>query len=742
MKNVSNIYIDKKDKLWIGAQNRLFSYLIKEDKYILWDESDGFALNELLFMYQKESESPYIYLGGTAGLVVIDKEAPAPIVLLPNIQLVDITLNGGKALDQFKSQTREIVIPSNYTSLSITFGLGLINVFEKTIFRYELIGDDGTQITEDYYHSYYPPFLSPGKYLLRVSYNTKDGMWTPPSPILSIVVEGPWYTKGWAILLMVALVLVLLTTIMIWYNRREKRKLKAQLKIKEQQVREDKLNFFVNISHELKTPLSLIYAPLSRILHNEILDRDLRTKLQKIHQQTQRMSNIINMTINFEKKENNIDKLNLEIHDLNQFIEENAKSFVTEFEINGIDLTLDLTPNIPAILFDEKKCAIVLSSLLANAYKFSDKGTTISITSQVLNSYVRISVLDEGIRGIDKDNLFERFYQGTHQLGGTGIGLSYAKEIIDNHLGTIGAQEKEKGAIFYFDLPLHATLSDYNNADFEINNKIDINYLNLLSKMDTKQYNLLIVEDNKDLLDFIHNSLAYMFNTIFIANDGIEALDRLKKENIDIIISDVMMPRMNGYELCKHVKSDINSNHIPVILLTARDDMESKKHGYIAGADSYISKPFDIDTLLLRVKNLLKNKEGIIKKFKSSSGLSSIADITENKEDEEFIKKMNQYIFDNISQPTLEVNDLVKALSLSRASLYAKVKALTNQGVKDYINTLRIERAKLLLAKSTTRITDISIEVGFTSQRYFSSVFKENVGITPSEFRDRSREEV
>jgi YesN/AraC family two-component response regulator len=253
-------------------------------------------------------------------------------------------------------------------------------------------------------------------------------------------------------------------------------------------------------------------------------------------------------------------------------------------------------------------------------------------------------------------------------------------------------------------------------------------------------YTILVVEDKKELRDFLHDSFKAIFKHSYTANDGVEALDIIKTRQPDIVVSDVMMPRMDGFELCRQVKNTIEISHIPVVLLTARSDQDSTMLGYKLGADFYVSKPFELEFLMTIVKNILQTRENVKQKYKQYSFNLLPQESTISNADEIFMMKFNKIISENLSNPDLTIEYLTDTMAMSRASLYNKVKALTDMGVNDYINKIRIEKAAQLLIKSDMNIAEISCEVGFTYQRYFSSLFKKCKGLTPSEFRDRNRE--
>ncbi|MFA6832850.1 MAG: response regulator, partial [Bacteroidaceae bacterium] len=339
----------------------------------------------------------------------------------------------------------------------------------------------------------------------------------------------------------------------------------------------------------------------------------------------------------------------------------------------------------------------------------------------------------------DIEKLFTRFYQGNHDKGGSGIGLSYAKMLIDLHGGRIGAfNNTDRGATFFYELPSNlqeqeVSCPQHSYLNELLNSPIEEEITSVPYSL--HGYILLVVEDKQDLREFLKDTLKDKFKKVYQASNGVEALEMIKHQQPDIIVSDVMMPEMNGYQLCKEIKENLNISHIPIILLTARADSESQMLGYKLGADAYLSKPFDLDMLLSVIQNQIQNREYIKSKYSGNQLTLSPQEATFSNADEQFIIKLNELINEHLSEPILDVKFLTVQMGMSRTSLYNKIKELTNMGVNDYIKCKRIDKATALLTQTDMNITEISEQVGFTYQRYFSTLFKEIKGITPSKYR-------
>lgn len=742
---VSTLVADSSGRLWIGAQNMVFLYLIKEKKFMAFGESDGVVPNEFLYKPSLVADNGDIYLGGVRGLLHIKKNTPSVIADAPIIELMDLELNGVPLPIDRLSKTSEIRIPWNHTSLVIKIMAREKDVFRKKMFRFKIDGLDA-QTTETYDHSLALGSLPIGSYKILVACGLKNGGWSKFSEVLNIRVSPPWFKSIWFI----GLISIAAATVIILFYRmaiaKKERKLQWEMKEHEQKTYEAKIRFLIHISHELRTPLTLIYSPLQRILSNKHLDEDLNKKLKAVYKQAGNMKGIIDMVLDVRKIELGQDQLKLERQNLNNWIRKIADHFSHEFEEKGIQMVYQLDDTIEELVFDEKKCELVLSNLLINALKFSQANTSLTISSSRIEQFIRIAVSDEGIglEHLDTSQLFKPFYQGEHQQHGSGIGLSFSKILIEMHGGRIGAENNSTaGATFYVDLPVDLKLaneSSISNSTWMGNLEPAIIPSSQEQNSDfyTKGYSLMIVEDEPELRLFLADSLQPYFKTLFQAADGLQAAEMAVKNQPDIIISDVMMPGMDGFELCKRIKEDINISHTPIVLLTTQGDAESRNLGYKLGADAYIAKPFELDFLQTILVNLLKNREAVKLKYKKSGLFVPVEEGTFSSADELFMLKLNDLIAKNLDSGNLHVDFLTDKMAMSRASLYSKLKNIAGIGVNDYINKFRLEKAVYLLSNTDKSIMEIADAVGFANQRYFSTVFKQFYHTTPTLYRQKN----
>lgn len=737
--SVSSLAYDKKGKVWIGAQNMFFAYIINEKRFVILDESDGVPSNELIFTPIPALRTPNLYMGGTMGLVRINTDIIFESNSSPILKLLEVKLNGKSTLKQVNNNC--ISIPWNHSSFNIKVIADEKNSFRKHLFRYVITGKD-KMVIESYLQTLELGTLASGEYTISVSCDTSNGEWSQPTEILTIIVSPPWWKSTWFIILCIFFAFLVAGMVFFSLIRKKENRLKREMREHEKKIYEEKIRFLINISHELRTPLTLIYASLKRILNKEVKQDELPEYLQGAFKQANQMKDIINIVLDARKMEVGQEVLHISSHPLHKWIQEVAETFQTASKAKEIEITYDFDDSIQSIAYDDTKCKVVLSNLIMNALKYSPNQTRIVIKTIRTNESIQIHVQDQGIGldNVDIKKLFTRFYQGKHNEGGSGIGLSYAKMLIDLHGGRMGAfNNKDRGATFFYEIPANLQEQEVSCPQHS--------YLNeLLSSPEEEEkiesgsfslqgYSLLIVEDKQDLREFLKNALKDKFKKIYQAENGLVALEVIKQQQPDIIVSDVMMPQMNGYQLCKEIKENLNISHIPVILLTARADSESQMLGYKLGADAYLPKPFEMEMLLSVIQNQMRNREYIKSRYRGNQFILSPQEATFSNADEQFMIKLNEMIDQNLSQPDLDVKFLTAQMAMSRTSLYNKVKELTGMGANDYINRRRIDKAIILLTQSDMSITEISEQVGFTYQRYFSTLFKEMKGMTPSQFR-------
>lgn len=743
-----SVQSDRHGKVWIGTENRLFVWLVNEKKFILWGKSDGALSNEYLGKARLISNRGDVYMGGNRGLLCIDKNLPVETSSYSRMQLTNVLVNGISVNDQLGEDPAGISVPWNSKAVSIRVMSCEKDMFRQRVYRYQIAG-----LNDQCIDSYNPEILirslPPGTYRIMASCSMKDGSWAPLQQVLALTVLPPWYKSYWFILACILLVTGIFMGIFLLALRRKDNKLKWAMKEHEKEMYEEKVRFLINISHELRTPLTLIYAPLNRILRS-LTPADAHYKsLKGIFRQSRRMKSLLDMVLDLRKMEVGVNKLHISPYRLNDWIQDVAADFISEGEAMKVNIRYNFDEQIAEVCFDKEKCEIVLTNLLVNALKHSPVKSEVIIRTELLSEQtVRISIIDQGcgLKGVDPQKLFTRFYQGSGERTGTGIGLSYSRILVELHGGKIGAKDNESaGATFFFELPLQPAHQDDVSQPKAYLNELASGRPEMIDEKmavdDTfqlDQYSILVVDDNRELVDFLKDALNENFRRVLTASDGVEALEILKKYQPDIVVSDVMMPRMDGFELCRRVKNDFYISHIPIILLTARDDDLSRLQGYKIGADGYLVKPFEVDILLELIRNRMRNREQAKARY-LNAGLPTPEEVTISEADEKFLHSVNEVIIAHISNQDFDLDLLSFEIGMSRATLYNKLKKLTDMGGNDYINKVRLERAIYLMINTELNFTEIAEKTGYSSSRYFSTLFKRYTGFTPTQFREKRR---
>lgn len=746
LKNITALICDRHQRVWIGTNEELFVWLDGENKLISLDASDGADDNEFLKKAVWASPQGDIYMGGINGMVYIDgNKSKITIPTPPILKLTDIISNNKSYLPDIDSDENLLTLSFDNKTVIIKVMAYESNIFRKKAYRWYIDGKE-ISVTDSKIPELTLRALTPGTYQVSVSCSTKDGSWTPPQQVITFHIPPVWYQTWWFNLLWILLASALLIALILYLLNRKEERMKADLQEHKQKVYEEKVRFLININHELRTPLTLIYTPLNQLVKTMPQDNPIYPTLKSILKQSKRMKELLNMVLNLRKMEMKQSKLNLQPYLLNKWIKEIAGDFKYEEEDKHVTILYDLSPEIGEVEFDEERHIIILTNLIVNAFKHSPQDSFITLRTELTKDKqsVRISVIDQGpgLQGVDTEKLFTRFYQGENEKNGSGIGLSYSKILVEMHKGQIGVYNNpDKGACFWYELPVHAVSSEvcppreYLNILTATAPESIEKFTPIANSIDTKNYSCLFVDDNKSIQQMVTEALKNSFKNLYIASNGKEALQIALKEIPDIVISDIMMPEMNGYELCRKIKEDMNINHIQVILLTARTDEQSHLDGYKTGADAYMEKPFDIDSLLENVRNRLYLREQIRLKYTRNSILTE-TDNPMTSADDTFLFKLNKVIIDNMENEELNVEFISQELGISRASLYNRLKALAGMGANEYVNKLRIEKAMELLRQSELNMTEIAERTGFSTSRYFSTAFKKYTGVTPTQYKE------
>ena len=584
--------------------------------------------------------------------------------------------------------------------------------------------------------------LPAGTYTFRVKATNNDGIWSDKEATITIVVPPPfwwtWYAK---------LFYLLLIGFIIWYyvhvrlkraEKRHKYEMQRLQEQKEKEAREARLNFFTMVAHEIRTPVSLIIGPLEKMkTDNE--------ELRIIDRNAHRLLELVNQLLDFRKAEQHMIVSDFKPRNINELLHAVCERFEPTFLQNGRQFKVNYPDEHFTAIVDGEAITKVVSNLLTNANKYSKKNVTVSCVVEPDEEHFRLIVSDDGvgIREEDRQRIFEPFFQAQDNKPGTGIGLNIVKHIVDLHHGTISVDsEVGQGSTFTICLPVSQEVTENGELKTENGERRTERYdytqdghSNQTSQSSTPSSQLprlLIVDDSEDMLEFLNSSFSQQYQ-VTTAHDGIEALDLLSKHEYDLIISDWMMPRMDGATFCKQVRSNPLTSHIPLIMLTAKTDEQSKVEGMDVGADAYIEKPFSLQYLEACIRNIIAMRRKLIEKF-SSEPTAPITEIASNPTDDKFLKQMTQIIEENIANSDLSVNLLAEQLGISRSGLFAKIKTLADVTPNEMIQIIRLKRAAQLLQEGKYLVSEVGYMVGFSNPSYFTKCFQKQFGIKPGDY--------
>ncbi|WP_010527241.1 hybrid sensor histidine kinase/response regulator transcription factor [Thermophagus xiamenensis] len=775
---VMNILEGDSSQLLIGFYDVLVRFDYSNEEIV-----DKFYIKEYLHLgiERNSAFSDYrgkLFLGGRHGFVVFNEDKLKSDSRPPEIRITDLLvfnksindkMNKGRTDDQFKNITYTDSLILSYKDRVFTFVFSAMDYKspDKNTYSYKLEGFDkewnhvGERNTATYTN------VPPGKYKLKVKAKNSLGAETLKPAELYVVITPPWWLTYWAYTFYAIILLGLLYFFKKYslIKVREKSKLMLE-KVhhqKDKEIYEHKVKFFTNITHEFRTPLTLILGPAEELLQKTDLPHSVRNSIEVIKRNTEKLLRLVNQLMEFRKVEEGKMELFIQKVNIVHILSDMYETFRPMARSRKINFSLEFNPKDIIAWIDRDKIEKVLYNLLSNAFKYSDDGADISLRAGLKDNIgndsdsVYIEVIDNGI-GISvdqQDRIFESFYQiprhGTQTTGG--IGLYLSKLFVEQHGGCIEVDsEPGKGSCFRIILPINpknktqylrtdnnpAYCQNENNSSSIFlqeqegtNPETDSNWSESAASNEGKA-EILLVEDDIDMRNFIKNGLSDFFN-IYVAQNGKEAYELARKNPPDIIISDVMMPKMDGFELARLLRSDIDTSHIPLVFLTAKTLREDEIEGLRLGAVDYIYKPFNMVSLRLKLINIIKTRGENREKFRTSKLLEP-EKITLSSLDEEFLKKAVKVIDENVDDPDLDVEKLSEKLSLTPNQTYRKIKALTGFTAKEFIRVQRLKIAANLLAQNKRSISEIIYMVGFSSPSYFSRCFKEQYNCTPSEY--------
>lgn len=741
--------IKERNTLWIATANGLVTYNPDSGDTHTLLKKDGLQSNQFNIKAGLLSSSGYLYLGTTNGFNIIDprfvfENKYIPPVVITNLQIFNqnVTISEDGILNKSIVYADEIGLNYKQNVFSIEYAALSYSVPSKNMYKYKLEGFDkdwnivGNQRKATYTN------LPAGKYVFRVIASNNDGGWNDQGASLAITIHPPFWKTRLAYALYVLFLLGAMGTLYYIMRKRTEQRHNQRLQElrveNEKELHDAKINFFTLIAHEIRTPVSLIIGPLEKIMDSaytfpQVIEDDLKI----INRNSQRLLALVNQLLDFRKAEKGIFIINFSEQNIYELLQNIYDRFKPVAEQKGITFTLDTDNKELFAVIDTEAITKVISNLLTNALKYARNKIKIKCTSN--NGYVIIKVTDNG-RGIEENeqkSIFRPFYQiAQSHKPGTGLGLSLVKSLVDAHKGMVEV-DSIPGQFTTFTITIPKEQQDFTPASVKNENIADLP----VSEPDNDDTSLakptlLIVDDNADVRDFLSDSFKATYS-ILLAKNGKEGLELLKQEAADLIISDVMMPVMDGIEFCKELKENVLYSHIPFILLTAKTDNDSKVTGIKIGADAYIEKPFSLQVLRAQIENLLESRKKLRKKF-SEMPFVPLGSVAVNKADEQFLNRLNEIIEKNISNMDFSIDLMAEQLCISRSGLFSKIKTLVEMTPNELIQLVRLKKAAELLSTRKYRINEICYQVGFNNPSYFSRCFQKQFGVLPKDFINKN----
>ncbi|MDA3894502.1 MAG: response regulator [Salinivirgaceae bacterium] len=764
---IYSIEEDQKGNLWLSTNNGICSFNPQTNEIHSYYKNDGLPSNEFFRNASFTNDNGEMLFGSLNGLISffpdsINENYKVPKVVITKFRIFDQEVIPGKKtnndiiLNKPIYLTDTIVLKHKYNSFAFEFASLDFVLPEKNKYKCKMEGFDQEWRLLNFDHRYVTyTNLDAGTYVFKVKASSIDNEWDNKTTNITIIIKPAiyrtWWAYGFYYVLLIGIILF------FWSISIKRVKLKNEIKLerferdKANEINQAKLRFFTNISHEFRTPITLIVGPLEKMLKDKGVLKKYNDSVNLMLKNANRLLRLVNQLMDLRKIESGQMKLKTEKADIILFLKDIFNSFSDLAEQKQIDFRFLTELESLFCWFDTDKIDKIVFNLLSNAFKFTNENGEIAIVVEEERTHkasqLKVSVIDSG-RGIaqkDHVRIFDRFYQtdnpSQNYTAGSGVGLSLTKSLVEQHYGEIKFTSVEsKGTEFILLLPLdEAVYSDEEKyaSDMPGVNKYihtipdDVFEKEIEVEISTdKNLTILIVEDNYDLRKYIVNEFAEYYNIIEAAN-GKEALEMALRESPDLVISDVVMPEMDGLELCGKIKENFITNHIPVILLTARASIEHRIKGINKGADSYIPKPFNPDHLKVRVKKLLELRQVLKQKYTNELNTPGAAAIVE---EDVYLREIKVLILENIDDPDLNIEKICKEMGISRAHFYRKIKLITDKSPTEFVRIIRLNEAAKLLIKNDKSISEVCYMVGFNSPSYFSICFKEHFKVSPIDF--------
>lgn len=761
--SIKTIVEDHKGNLWIGTSSGISLFNIVTEKFTNFNTSDGLVSNDINLSSSLALDNRWILMGSKSGLNYFNPEEIKLSDFSPQVLITDLRIfnKSVKVSENHNLKTsilfaKEITLSHIDNVFSVYFTALDFNSPQSINYSYKLEGFDKDWIrkTQNRFVTY--TNLNPGRYIFRLKATNSDGIWGDEIKSLTIIITPPWWQSYWAVgLYIIVFVLGIWGIIRFQVNRE---KLHQELRRQEfethhlREVEKIKSRFFTNLSHEFRTPLLLIKGPLEQLIEGKAKG-NLLEYYQMIKRNADRLHNLIDQLLELSQLEAENIPLNAQSQNIVSIVRNCLNNFIPLAHQKNIELNFNSIYDDITISVDKDKLEKIINNLLSNAFKFTPQYGEISVEIKTdineQSGTLKIIVSDTGV-GISEEHLpriFDRFYQieeSENKSNGFGIGLALVKELISIHQWDIKVKSKiGEGTEFSIIIPL--TNEEYNkiisvNIDeliVEDNLIADVSEEKEISSNEKEKSSILFIDDSEDIRQYISLLLKPLFN-LFVCSNAKDGIETAINHSPDLIISDVMMPEMDGNEFCRIIKTDFRTSHIPVILLTVKATLDSKIEGLETGADDYIVKPFESEELLARIKNLIEQRKILREKFSKEIYIKPDT-LVPNILDKEFIQKVTEAIEKKIYDFNFDSEKLAQEVGVSRSQLNRKIKALTGQGPGEYIRSIKLKKAAQMILENKFGITQIALEIGFASPAHFTKAFKKHFGCLPSEFRDKCK---
>ena len=771
---VSSILEDRDGVVWASTLNGICKIIPREEEkggycfsLVAFGVADGLQSGMFYDHAALKAKNGTLYFGGAHGFnyfnpghMVYEEAANQPI--LTGLSIFNTPVKVGKEYEGHvilsvpMNRTDKIELRYDENFISIEFsGLNYANP-DHTYYKYRLknyeegwVESPAAALGRAVYTG-----LRPGEYEFEVYAANGDKVWSKEPARLAIVVHPPFWATYYALAVYVLMAAGMVYWISKMYVRWEKEKMMAErrenARRQQEHLEEMKLRFFTNISHEFRTPLTLILTPLGSLIKQQS-DVDLKQRLVVIYRNAEKLLQLVNQLLDFRKLEMQGERLSVRMGDIVVFVQDAVEAFCELVKEKGVTLAFESKIGHLYMNYDHDKVYKVVNNLLSNAVKFTPSGGRIAVRVENLvrngREYVAVSVRDTGcgMEEKDKERIFTRFYQveSSHKSqSGSGIGLHLVKGYVDLHGGEITVDSRPgEGSVFTFFLPTDLQHDEkVTIAHGEDKETVSVSVPSAAedgSEPSGERKKLLIVEDNADFRAYLVHEFSSDFDVVE-AGDGVEGEEMVREEWPDLVISDLMMPKRDGIAFCQRMKNDIHTSHIPFILLTAKMSDDARIESYKAGADSYISKPFNFEMLQVRVQKLIEQRETRKVTFKKNIEITP-SEITTTSLDEEFVKKAVAFVEKNMDNSEYSLEDLSSDLGLSKTHLNRKLTVILNMKPLQFIRSIRLKRAAQLLVGSQYNVVEIADKVGFNTIKYFNRYFKEEFGMTPTQYREANK---